>query len=183
MPVHDCNDDRPAVTTFENQEFTPVGPFLRRYKLDELPQLFNILRGEMSLVGPRPKMPEHQPAHLLCRPGITWRATIVFAQEELALSCVPAEDLEAYYHSIVLPLKQRLDNEYMAKATFASDLKLIVGSVLRNWSNHELKELLSASSRHAQRSDLGPGRPLESFSAPSVLAAQRIAMTAQRQKD
>jgi lipopolysaccharide/colanic/teichoic acid biosynthesis glycosyltransferase len=183
MPVHNDCGGRPAVTTNDNQCFTPVGPFLRRYKLDELPQLFNILRGDMSLVGPRPKMPEHQAVNLNCRPGITGRATIVFAQEELALACIPDEELDVYYHSVVLPLKQKLDADYMARATFASDLKLIVGSVLRNWSDRELIELLSAASSHPVWDSSAQGRPVENFSAPSVLAAQKIAMTAQRQKD
>lgn len=182
MPVHDSAADRPAVTTYENQEFTAVGPFLRRYKLDELPQLLNVLRGEMSLVGPRPKMPQHQAVRLHCRPGITGRATIVFAQEELALSCIAEENLDAYYHSVVLPLKQELDNDYMSKATFFSDLKLIVGSVLRNWSDRELIALLSASLPHTAWNRPAQEKG-EDFSAPSVLGAQRMSMTAQRQKD
>lgn len=182
MPVHDSSADRPAVTTYGNQEFTSVGPFLRQYKLDELPQLFNVLSGDMSLVGPRPKMPQHQAVRLNCRPGITGRATIIFAQEELALSCVGEEDLDSYYHSIILPLKHELDGEYMSKATLFSDLKLILGSVLRNWSDHELIALLSASGPHATGNRPAQGK-VEASSAPSVLAAQKMAMTAQRQKD
>lgn len=182
MPVPDRSVDRPCVTTYDNQEFTPVGPFLRRYKLDELPQLFNVLRGEMSLVGPRPKMPQHQSTYMNSRPGITGRATIVFAQEELALSCVSEEDLEWYYQEVILPLKQELDNDYMSKATFFSDFKLIVGSILRNWSDRELVALLSASLPHTVRNH--PARDkVEVSSTPSVLAAQKMSMTAQRQKD
>ena len=181
MPVHDSSMDRPAVTTNENQEFTAVGPFLRRFKLDELPQLFNVLRGDMSLVGPRPKMPQHQPCFLHSRPGITGRATWVFAQEEEALTRIPIENLDDYYHRVILPLKQRLDDEYMAKATFASDFQLIIGSVLRNWSTRELMHLLADPVHTAWNPvmDRGP----EVSSAPSVLAAQKMAMTAQRQKD
>jgi lipopolysaccharide/colanic/teichoic acid biosynthesis glycosyltransferase len=182
MPVHDSSADRPAVTTYGNQEFTSVGPFLRRYKLDELPQLFNVLRGDMSLVGPRPKMPEHQAVRLNCRPGITGRATIIFAQEELALSCVDEQDLDKYYHSVILPLKHDLDSEYMSKATLFSDLRLILGSIMRNWSDHELVALLSASAPHSAWNRPGQGKA-EASSAPSVLAAQKMAMTAQRQKD
>lgn len=181
MPVHDSSADRPAVTTYGNQEFTSIGPFLRQYKLDELPQLFNVLRGDMSLVGPRPKMPQHQAVRLNCRPGITGRATIIFAQEELALSCVDGDGLDTYYHSVILPLKHQLDSEYMSKATLFSDLKLILGSVLRNWSDHELIALLSASGPHATANRSAQGKV--EASAPSVLAAQKMAMTAQRQKD
>lgn len=182
MPVHDSAAHRPAVTTNGNQEFTSIGPFLRRYKLDELPQLFNVLRGDMSLVGPRPKMPEHQAVRLNCRPGLTGRATIVFAQEEVALSCVPVDDLDDYYHSVVLPMKHKLDSEYMAKATLYSDLKLILSSVLRNWSDDELIALLSSSALHAGWRHSIPARE-ESYSAASVLATQKIVVTAQRQQD
>lgn len=182
MPVHDKTSDRPTVTTNGNQEFTRVGPFLRRFKLDELPNLFNVLRGDMSLVGPRPKLPHHQPGCLLCRPGITGRATVVFAREEEALTRIPIEGLDTFYHSVILPLKQKLDNDYMASATFASDFKLLVISVLRFWNDHELKQLLPTA-YHTVRHQASANRMDEDMSAPSVLAAQKIAMTAQRQKD
>jgi len=84
--VHDSRARYHAVTTAENQPFTPIGPFLRRWKLDELPQVFNVLMGHMSLVGPRPKMPEHVTKDLCCRPGITGAATIAFACEEAVLA-------------------------------------------------------------------------------------------------
>lgn len=141
MPVRHAATTRPNVTTSINQRFTPVGPFLRRWKLDELPQLLNILRGDMSLVGPRPKMPCHQATDLNCRPGITGRATIVFAREEAALAGIPLSQLDAYYHGVVLPLKQILDEEYMSKATFTSDFWLIVRSVLRKWEDLQLSDL------------------------------------------
>jgi lipopolysaccharide/colanic/teichoic acid biosynthesis glycosyltransferase len=181
MPVHDNTSDRPSITTHGNQEFTLVGPFLRRFKLDELPNLYNVLRGDMSLVGPRPKLPQHQPGRLHCRPGITGRATVVFAKEEEALSRIPEDDLDAFYHSVILPLKVKLDSEYMASATFASDFKLLVISVLRYWKDRELKQLLP--DYYGRWNQAAAERPEESMSAPSVLAAQKIAMTAQRQKD
>jgi lipopolysaccharide/colanic/teichoic acid biosynthesis glycosyltransferase len=132
-----------AVTTAGNQRFTPAGPFLRRWKLDELPQLLNVLAGHMSLVGPRPKMREHVLCDPLCRPGITGAATIAFAREEALLDRVPKHHLESYYHAVVLPAKRRLDAEYMARATFFSDLKLIVDSVLRRWDTSVMEELLN----------------------------------------
>lgn len=142
MPVRRSSTSRPVVTTAINQRFTPVGPFLRRWKLDELPQLINVLRGDMSLVGPRPKVPSHQANRLNCRPGITGRATIVFAREEVTLANIPTAQLDAYYHGVVLPLKQMLDEDYMASATFASDLKLIVQSIFRKWDDLKLSDLV-----------------------------------------
>ena len=70
-----------SVTTAENQRFTPVGPFLRKWKLDELPQLLNVLIGDMKSRGHRPKLLKHQLGRLHCRPGITGAATIAFARE------------------------------------------------------------------------------------------------------
>jgi lipopolysaccharide/colanic/teichoic acid biosynthesis glycosyltransferase len=130
------------VTTSGNQRFTLIGPFLRRWKLDELPQLLNVLWGDMSLVGPRPKLPEHVIADLPCRPGITGAATIAFAREEVMLDRVPRHHLNSYYHTIVLPAKRRLDAEYMARSTFRSDFKLILNSALRRWDNSILEGLL-----------------------------------------
>jgi lipopolysaccharide/colanic/teichoic acid biosynthesis glycosyltransferase len=131
-----------AVTTAYNQCFTPAGSFLRRWKLDELPQLLNVFLGDMSLVGPRPKIPQHMISDLTCRPGITGAATITFALEEKVLDRVPMHALESYYHTVVLPTKCRLDEEYMARATFLSDLKLIVDSVLRHWDSSIMERLL-----------------------------------------
>jgi len=133
---------RSKVTTSENQRFTPVGPFLRRWKLDELPQLLNVLVGNMSLVGPRPKLPEHQLAELKCRPGITGAATIAFAREELILARLPNHHLDGFYHSIILPAKLRIDREYMKRATFTSDLKLICDTVLRRWDSETICKVL-----------------------------------------
>jgi len=130
-----------SITTIENQSFTPLGPFLRRWKLDELPQLFNVLAGDMSLVGPRPKLPEHQLGILCCRPGITGAATIAFAREEEVMAALPVNYLGLYYHSIVLPAKLHLDTEYMSRATFLSDLKLIVDTALRRWDSSVIEEL------------------------------------------
>lgn len=148
MPVHGTSTDWTAITTNMNRALTLVGPFLRRYKLDELPELVNVLLGDMSLVGPRPKAPQRQATRLNCRPGITGNASVVFANEEAALAHVPTSDLERYYREVVVPLKQLMDERYMACATFTSDLKLIVASAFRSWSDSELVALLAATSLH-----------------------------------
>jgi lipopolysaccharide/colanic/teichoic acid biosynthesis glycosyltransferase len=140
--IHCSDSAHQPVTTSGNQCFTRVGPFLRRWKLDELPQLFNVLAGQMSLVGPRPKMPEHAISNLPCRAGITGAATIAFAREEAMLDRVPQQHLKSFYHSVVLPAKHQLDADYMAVATFRSDLKIIVDSVLRRWDSTIIENLL-----------------------------------------
>lgn len=149
--IHDADARYHAVTTADNQPFTSIGPFLRRWKFDELPQIFNVLLGHMSLVGPRPKMPEHVKLDLPCRPGITGAATIAFAREETILDRVPKHSLDAYYHRVVLPTKRKLDAEYMAQATFFSDLKLIVNSVLRRWDGTVTDSLLEETLETASR--------------------------------
>lgn len=148
--IHDANAAYHPVTTGGNQPFTCIGPFLRRWKLDELPQIINVLRGDMSLVGPRPKMAQHVVDHLPCRPGMTGAATIAFAREESLLDQVPEHHLDSYYHTVVLPAKQHLDAEYMGHATFFSDLKLIVNSVLRRWDHSVAACLLQLESLLAE---------------------------------
>lgn len=146
-----------AVTTARNQRFTPIGPFLRRWKLDELPQMLNVLAGHMSLVGPRPKMQEHVTTSIPCRPGITGAATIAFALEESVLDKIPRHQLEAYYHKVVLPTKRQLDANYMSSATFGSDLRLIIDSVLRRWDTSLMEQLLHSEALECMEvMDLSP---------------------------
>jgi lipopolysaccharide/colanic/teichoic acid biosynthesis glycosyltransferase len=139
-----------AVTTLDNQRFTPVGPFLRRWKLDELPQLVNVLLGQMSLVGPRPKMMEHEIFRIPCRPGITGMATLAFAEEETILARVHKDQLNRHYHNVVLPAKREIDAEYMARATFGSDFRLLVNSVLRRWDPATAEIFVAAATIEAE---------------------------------
>lgn len=141
--VHLKSGSHRAVATVSGQSFTPVGRVLRRWKLDELPQVFNVLQGHMSLVGPRPKILDHSTSMLPCRPGITGAATIAFAREEIALSKVPKERLDDLYHGTVLPAKQSLDDKYMSCATLASDVRLLVNTVLRRWDTSYLNNLIA----------------------------------------
>jgi lipopolysaccharide/colanic/teichoic acid biosynthesis glycosyltransferase len=180
MPVRRTTANRPQVTTSINQRFTPVGPFLRRWKLDELPQLFNVLRGDMSFVGPRPKLAEHQTAQLSCRPGITGRATIVFAREEMVLSPLTSSQLDGIYHKVVLPLKHQLDEEYMARATFASDMKLIVNSVFRNWEDLELRHLIQMHPEFVTQMRRQAEKPIP---IPVVLTHQQSPLRSELQAD
>lgn len=142
--VHVTNRTHRPVTTLNNQRFTLVGPFLRRWKLDELPQVINVLRGDMSLVGPRPRLPEHVLHKLPCRPGLTGPATIAFAKEEAILARIHPEHLDGYYHQVVLPAKQQIDAEYLAQATFFSDMGLLFNTALRRWGTPLAENYLTA---------------------------------------
>jgi len=155
---------------------TPIGPFLRRWKLDELPQLANVLAGDMSLVGPRPKLPQYVTLELSCRPGITGMATIVFAREERFLARVAKEHLNAYIHAVVLPAKRQLDAEYMARATFLSDLSLLINTLLRRWDTDALEKISGFSEGKTELA----GDPI-SHGLPMAVAARRsIAQGADR---
>jgi lipopolysaccharide/colanic/teichoic acid biosynthesis glycosyltransferase len=114
-----------SITVSGDCRITPVGAMLRRYKLDELPQFWNVLRGDMSLVGPRPKLPHHEALCMACRPGITGVATLAFRKEEEFLSEIPEDQLETFYETFVKPAKAQLDLEYMRSATLRSDLRIL----------------------------------------------------------
>jgi lipopolysaccharide/colanic/teichoic acid biosynthesis glycosyltransferase len=137
--LHNSGSPRPSVTTTRNQKFTSIGPFLRKWKLDELPQLLNVLRGDMSLVGPRPKMPEHQSGPLFCRPGMTGAATLAFGREEILLARIPKNELNNFVRNVLSPVKSQMDGEYMVSASFGSDLALIIRSVFRQWPDERLE--------------------------------------------
>ena len=119
-----------AITAGGDDRITRAGAILRKYKLDELPQLFNVLKGEMSLVGPRPEVPEFVQLEspvwqrvLKVRPGITDLATLVYRDEEQILATSPEPAI--YYRQAVLPAKLRLNEEYLPARSFGRDLKLI----------------------------------------------------------
>jgi lipopolysaccharide/colanic/teichoic acid biosynthesis glycosyltransferase len=114
-----------AITVSGDPRITAIGKFLRRYKLDELPQFWNVLKGNMSLVGPRPKLPHHEALDLPYRPGITGMATLVFRNEEKILSGIPQDQLDALYEICIKPKKAQLDLEYMRSATLTTDMKLL----------------------------------------------------------
>jgi lipopolysaccharide/colanic/teichoic acid biosynthesis glycosyltransferase len=112
---------------------TRIGRFLRKWKLDELPQLFNVLRGEMSLVGPRPDLPEYfqglrseQRVVLSLSPGITGAASLRFRNEEMLLAKVAPEQLESFYVNTLLPQKIELELEYARGASLFSDSAMLL---------------------------------------------------------
>lgn len=126
----------PLVTTHADPRVTRVGAWLRRTKVDELPQLLNVLRGEMSLVGPRPEVPrytQHWPREqasviLSVRPGITDPASIAFRDENALMA--GQTDPERFYVEEMLPRKATMYVEYVENRTFLGDLRLIARTIL-----------------------------------------------------
>jgi lipopolysaccharide/colanic/teichoic acid biosynthesis glycosyltransferase len=125
--------DEQTIASMSQEKITRIGRTLRRFKLDELPQVLNVLKGDMSLVGPRPKIPEQQLVTFSCRPGITGPATLAFACEETLFARIPTHLLADYYRIAVLPLKLRLDADYMAQASLLSDLAVLFKTVTGRW--------------------------------------------------
>ncbi|MBK5944739.1 sugar transferase [Halorhodospira halophila] len=137
----DAEHHGPAITRAGDARVTRFGRLLRRYKLDELPQLVHVLRGEMSLIGPRPEVPEYvalytagQHEVLEDRPGITGPASIAFADEEQQLA--RAEDPERLYREVILPEKIRLYRAYRGQRRWSSDLRLLGRTLIASttWS-------------------------------------------------
>lgn len=116
---------QPGHTVLGDWRITPAGAFLRRYKMDELPQFWNVLKGDMSLVGPRPKLAHHEALRMPYRPGLTGQATLAFRHEERMLLEVSGTRVDHFYQTVVKPIKAGLDINYMKNATFFSDLLLL----------------------------------------------------------
>ena len=120
------------ITVGDDPRITRAGRFLRKFKLDELPQLFNVVKGEMSLVGPRPEVPRYVEFYpeeirtlvLSVRPGITDIASILYKDENTVLA--GAGDPEATYVNVVLPEKLKHYARYVSERTLWLDFKIIL---------------------------------------------------------
>ena len=123
-----------SVTIWADPRVTTLGRTLRRLKLDELPQLFNVLRGDMSIVGPRPEDPSYvaiytdeQRAVLSVKPGITGVAALAYSDEE---SLLRGDDWEAMYRLTIMPAKLQIELDYLARRSAWTDAKLALRTVL-----------------------------------------------------
>jgi lipopolysaccharide/colanic/teichoic acid biosynthesis glycosyltransferase len=130
------NRSKVSITLSSDNRITPLGRFLRRSKIDELPQLWNILRGDMSVVGPRPDVPGYSDKlqgsdQLLwtVRPGLTGLDSISYPDEETILDQQP--DPQKYYDEVLWPDKVRLNLAYIKNRSFWMDIAIILFTVVR----------------------------------------------------
>ena len=124
------------ITIGKDNRITKVGAFLRKFKIDELPQLFNVFKGDMSLVGPRPEVPKYvslysfeQKKVLNVRPGITDMASLRYKDENDILGKV--ENPEEYYINVIMKDKLNLNLEYIEKSNIFFDIYLIVKTIIK----------------------------------------------------
>jgi len=144
-------DAGPSITRAADPRVTPVGRFLRRWKLDELPQFVNVLCGKMSLVGPRPEAPEYvllysaeERSVLRVRPGITSPASLRYRDEEGLLT---GEAWRDEYVNRIMRDKLRIDLDWLDRRTFASDLRLLARTVASLFSSRRDTDT-AAAARH-----------------------------------
>ncbi len=134
--VTDADKRGGQLTAGADPRITRVGRWLRQTKIDELPQLFNVLRGDMALVGPRPEVPRYVEMYradyayvLSVRPGLTDPASVKYRDEAAILAA--SADPEQEYIGRILPDKIAMAREYIARATLWSDLGVLVRTLLR----------------------------------------------------
>lgn len=141
--AHQVSRRGSLLTRAGDSRVTRIGRVLRKWKLDELPQLLNVLRGDMSIVGPRPHIPRlltplaKTTGFLALRPGVTGFATLHFRNEEGLLPTLPINQLELHYKRVILPHKIRLDLSYAERATLWTDLSLALRTVRFTVHSHK----------------------------------------------
>jgi lipopolysaccharide/colanic/teichoic acid biosynthesis glycosyltransferase len=125
-----------SVSGEDDIRITPIGKFLRKYKLDELPQFYNVFRGQMSIVGPRPEVkkyadfyPEAFNRILKVRPGISDFASIEYSNESEILKDV--SDIENFYIKEILPHKMMLCEKYLNQMSLLTDMKIITQTIIK----------------------------------------------------
>ncbi|MBS1380118.1 sugar transferase [Parabacteroides sp.] len=134
-----------SVSVAGESRITPLGAKLRKYKLDELPELWNVLKGDMSFVGPRPDVPGYADRLqgedrliLKLRPGITGPASLKYANEEEILAQV--SDPVKYNDEVIFPDKVRINLDYYYNHTFLGDIRLIFQTIFRSYELAEIQK-------------------------------------------
>lgn len=134
--VSDAEKLGKQITVGNDSRITKVGAFLRKFKIDELPQLFNVFNGDMSLVGPRPEVPKYvelytkeQRKVLSIRPGITDMASLRYRDENDILGKV--DNPEEYYINVIMQDKLKLNLEYIEKSNIIFDISLILKTIIK----------------------------------------------------
>jgi lipopolysaccharide/colanic/teichoic acid biosynthesis glycosyltransferase len=160
----------PVLTRAEDPRVTWIGRHLRKWKLDELPQLVNVFRGDMTFVGPRPQptklwkdtsIQEQASCVLSVRPGITSHATLNYRNEEELLAPLTSTEVEDVYLKTIMPVKLEMELEYLRRANFRSDISIICNTVFRivHRREHEnqllRKPILSSAEQKSFRSVAG----------------------------
>lgn len=131
--IKDADKMGPGITSSDDKRITSIGKILRKFKLDELPQLINVIRGDMSLIGPRPELPKYVNYYksdyssiLNIKPGITDYASIKFIAEE---SLISGDNKEFIYLNKILPSKIILYKKYINDIGFLTDLKILFSTL------------------------------------------------------
>lgn len=134
--MRENSEGNKQITVGNDSRITGIGKILRKTKLDEIPQLFNVIKGEMSLVGPRPEVPKYvelyndeQKKILQVPAGITDYASIYFSNESELLG--KADDPEKFYIEKIMPYKIELNQKYIENINIFTDIKIIILTILK----------------------------------------------------
>ena len=155
--VVDADQRGPQITAGGDPRITRVGRLLRKTKLDELPQLWNVIRGDMSLVGPRPEVPRYVESYrpewqklFSVRPGITDLASLTFRDEESLLAA--AHDRDRAYREVIMPMKLELALEGVERSSIANDLRIIARTALSivQYRTRQQDEILAEARRRIE---------------------------------
>ena len=138
--MHPNKDHLKITIGNHDPRITRAGYYLRKYKLDELPQLFNVLKGDMTIVGPRPDVPEysnyyvsHMPEYYQMKPGITCYSSIYFSNESELY--IESDDPENLYINHIIPQKVELDRKYYMNRSLFTDISIILRTFIKIFNN------------------------------------------------